>query len=82
MPRTKLQRLTRSADEKIISTIWGLISARKISIEDFTRATGIPPTTLYRRRRQPEDFTLAELRRVGRYLDIPVDEFRQICLHY
>jgi uncharacterized protein (DUF2384 family) len=80
MPRTNLQRhLTRKPDERLVAKIWGVLAARDIPVENLLRGARITRATLYRRRQHPEDFTLAEIRRIGRYLDIPVDELRQLC---
>jgi uncharacterized protein (DUF2384 family) len=83
MPQTKLsRRLTRSPDEALIAKIWGTVAARGTGIDDLTKACGIPQATLYRRKKTPEPFTLGVLRRIGKYLDIPVEEFRQVAMWY
>lgn len=80
MPRTKLDQRNQRFD-KLIVLIWGTLSAREIKVNDFADAVGIAKTTLYSRKRRPEDFSVRELSRIGRYLNIPIEELRQ-CIMY
>lgn len=74
MPRTNLGR--NVANEKIIALIWGAAAVNGLNNEQLCARVKLSPTTLHRRRVKPEDFTLGELRRIGRALNIPVEDLR------
>lgn len=80
MPRTRLDQRNQRFS-KIVVLIWGTISAREIEMDDFSDAVNISTTTLWRRKNHPEDFTVKELSRIGRHLNIPIEELRQ-CIIY
>lgn len=80
MPKTNIGR--NIADEKIVALIWGAASANKLTntgiCEKVSRGTfRLTRQTLANRKKNPEDFTLGELRRLGRALNIPIEELRQ-----
>lgn len=79
MPKTNIGR--NIADEKIIALIWGAKSVCNLTDEQLcakvSRGTfRLSRQTLANRKKSPEDFTLGELRRLGRALDIPIEELR------
>lgn len=74
MPRTNLGR--NVANEKIVALIWGAAAVNGLTNEQLSQKAKLSATTLHRRRVKPEDFTLGELRRIGRALNIPVEDFR------
>lgn len=74
MPRTNLGR--NIANEKIVALIWGAAAVNGLNNEQLSARVKLSPATLHRRRTSPEDFTLGELRRIGRALNIPVEELR------
>jgi len=80
MPRTKLDQRNQRF-EKLIVLIWGTTEARDISMDTLSCGTGMTASTLYRRKKSPENFTIKELSRIGRYLNIPIEELRQ-CIIY
>ena len=62
MPRVKLGR--KPNDEVLISLLWGRQAAMGM------------PETLRSRKKSPQDFSLKELLKLGRALDIPIEELR------
>lgn len=74
MPRTNLGR--DLAGEKIVALIWGAAAVNGLTNEQLGEKAKISRDTLRRRKVKPEDLTLGELRRLGRALNIPVDELR------
>lgn len=78
MPKTKLGRPKPS---KVVETIWGRAAALGISTPQLAESSGMVSSKLYRRKASPGTFTLDELTRIGRCLDIPIDDLRQ-CLRY
>lgn len=79
MPKTNLGR--NIADEKIVALIWGAKAVKGLTDEQLCEKASrgtvrLSRNTLTRRKKKPEDFTIGELRRLGRVLDIPIDDLR------
>lgn len=74
MPRVKLGR--NPANEKIIALIWGMADVHGLTNEQLGVKANISRTTVARRKANPEDLTLGELRRLGRALGIPIEDLR------
>ncbi len=74
MPRVKLGR--NPANEKIIALIWGMADVHGLTNEQLGDKANISRTTVARRKANPEDLTLGELRRLGRALGIPIEDLR------
>ena len=81
MPRTKADQRNHRFN-KVIVLIWGNMEAKDIDMDKFSCAVGINKATLYRRKKKPENFSLDELSRIGRYLGIPIEELRQYSILY
>lgn len=75
MPRVNLGRNT--ANEKIVTLIWGTAAARGYDGTQTAERARMSRDTLRRRRIDPEELTLGELRRLGRALGIPIEELRE-----
>ena len=65
------------ADERIVALIWGTAAARGLNNEQIGARAKLSRATVCRRRKQPEDITLGELRSIGRALGIPIEELRE-----
>ena len=74
MPRVKLGR--NPANDKIIALIWGMADVHGLTNEQLGDKANISRTTVARRKANPEDITLGELRRLGRALGIPIEDLR------
>lgn len=79
MPRTNLGR--NIADEKIVALIWGAAAANNLNDTQLCEKVSntsfrMTRPTLYNRKKKPEDFTVGELRRLGRALNIPIEDLR------
>lgn len=75
MPRTILDE-HKERNMKIVEVIWGKKAALGLSTEDVAIKSGISSHTLYRRRNRPEEFTLGELIKLCRTLNVPIEELR------
>lgn len=58
----------RRKNEDLVALIDGFSSAMGLNRQGFAVKVGIAPATLNRRMKAPEDFTLAELRRIFAYI--------------
>lgn len=74
MPRVNLGRNT--SNEKLVALIWGMANVHGLTNEQLGDKAHISRTTVARRKANPEDLTLGELRRLGRALGIPIEELR------
>ena len=80
MTRSRYDQKTKRY-QKLIVLIWGTVSAKDITIERLATAIGVSDSTIYSRKRNPGDFSIEELCRIGRHLNIPIEELRQ-CITY
>ena len=74
MPRVKLGR--KPNDEVLISLLWGRKAAIGMPVGTMAEKAGMTPQTLRSRKKSPQDFSLKELLKLGRALDIPIEELR------
>lgn len=74
MPRVKLGR--KPNDEVLISLLWGRQVAMGMPVGTMAEKAGMTPQTLRSRKKSPQDFSLKELLKLGRALDIPIEELR------
>lgn len=75
MPRVNLNR---SRYERLIQTIYGAKKASgKTNVQISTACGWKSETTFGNRINHPENFTIGELLKLSRQLNIPVDELRQ-----
>ena len=80
MPRTNLCRRTVPFED-LGRLLAGAAWARKIGMEAIGATIGKNRNTASARMRDPGSLTLAELTRLGRKLEIPIDELRA-AIHY
>lgn len=74
MPRVKLGR--NVANDKLVTLLWGTAAARGLTNEQLGSKAHISRTTVARRKSNPEDLTIGELRSLGRALGIPIEDLR------
>jgi DNA-binding Xre family transcriptional regulator len=73
MPRVNL---CRDKHEQLIKTLWGAKAVSEKTDDELARAIGMTRQTLTTRRKRPETFTIGELEKLGRALNVPIDELR------
>ena len=78
MPRVNI---CRDKHERLIKTLWGAKAVSDKTDDELARAIGMTRQTLSTRRKRPEMFTLGELEKLGRALNVPIDELRN-CIRY
>jgi len=74
MPRTLLSKPKHA---KLITTICGYAALSGKSNPELSQIIGRSQAVIYHRLKNPEDFTLGELLKLGRTLNIPIEELRQ-----
>lgn len=74
MPRVNLGR--KPNDEALVSLLWGRQAAAGMSIGTMAGKAGMTPQTLRARKKSPQDFSLSELLKLGRALNIPIEDLR------
>lgn len=80
MPKVNLGR--NRANEKLVAVIWGAAAAQGLdNCAQLAEKCGFSRNTLARRKRSPEDFTIGELRTIGRRLGIPAEELRSAIMY-
>lgn len=75
MPRVNLGR--NVADEKLVALIWGNAAVRGMTTPELGAKAKISRSQIYRYKKNPEDISVGELRRIGRALGIPIEELRE-----
>lgn len=79
MPRVKLGK--DRAAEKLIVLIWGTKDALGYTNEELANALGVSVPVLYKRKANPDEFKLKELKKIARFLNIPIEDVRQ-CIGF
>lgn len=75
MPRTKLT-FVNNFDNQIIGTIEKYRAIKGLRLEDIANRLEISRITIYRKKKNPSAFTLAELKKIYDYLGVPNEERR------
>lgn len=68
--------LYKPKGEDVVKLIWGEMAVRKLTVKDLADRTGITTSLLYRRKKHPEAFTIGEITKICRNLNIPIDDLR------
>ena len=74
MPRLKQTR------NELAEKVWGVASVQGVTNTKMAEIIGVSPNTLVRIKQNPTHYFDAVLR-IGRYLQIPIDEIRE-CVTY
>lgn len=74
MPRVNLGK--KPDDEALVSLLWGRQAAMGMSIGTMAEKAGMTPQTLRARKKNPQEFSLAELKKLGRALQVPIEDLR------
>ncbi len=75
MPKVTFKSMQKPCTD-IVRLIWGELESRNMPVPELAERTGISYNILYRRKRQPENFTVGELQKIGRNLGIPIEKLR------
>ena len=75
MPKTIFEKPRKY--DKLMTLIIGNAAVKGKSRPDIAHIAGIAESTIYTRFRAPENFTIDEILRLGRGLNIPIEELRQ-----
>ncbi|NLH02502.1 MAG: hypothetical protein GX488_11640 [Clostridiales bacterium] len=76
MPRTVFDAQKHKYD-KLLALILGTATVAEKTYEDIGGMIGCTKNTITARFKHPENLTLGELTRIGRGLNIPIDDLRQ-----
>jgi AraC-like DNA-binding protein len=76
MPRTRLDRLVKPYRE-LQDLINGRAQTDGLSEDDVAQIVGCSASTIRRRMKDPGTFTMRELERLSKGLDIPYDDMRR-----
>jgi len=79
MPRTVFDQKRKY--DKLVGVLRGNAITSNKTYADIGKMVGRSEQTIVARFKSPESFTLDELTRIGRGLNIPIEEFRQ-CIMY
>ena len=79
MPRTIFEKKRKC--EKLLTLIVGTAKVNGKLNPEIAKMAGVGEATIYARYRNPENFTLDEITKIGRGLNIPIEELRQ-CITY
>lgn len=79
MPKTKL---SRKKWDGVVAVIWGELAAQGLQVSDLSERVNIGTTTLYKLKKNPEEFTLERLCKIGKNLGIPIDKLREAAIRY
>lgn len=75
MPKVNLGRNT--ANEKLVALIWGVAAVQGLSTTQLGAKAKISRAQIYRYKKEPENISIGELRRLGRALGIPIEDLRE-----
>lgn len=70
------------ANNEFKALIAKYLALRNVDTADFIASIGMNKSTYYRRMKEPELFTVAELRAIGNCLRIPREEIANIVLNF
>lgn len=74
MPRVNLGR--NVANEKLVALIWGQAAVLELSTTQLGEKAKVSRSKMYELKKNPENMTIGELRRIGRALGIPIEDVR------
>ncbi len=75
MPKTNLGKSSQP-DRKLVMLIWGQMAALGVKQAELARKVHMGQDTMLRRRKDPDTFTIGELKKLSRELEIPADDIR------
>ncbi len=79
MPKTVFDKKPRC--EKLHALLIGTARAKGKLNPELARMAGLGESTIYTRFKHPENFTIDEILRIGRGLNIPIEELRQAIIY-
>lgn len=76
MPRTVFDQQKRKYD-RLLTLLRGAATVNDKNFTDLGNMVGCCSKTITERFKRPEEFTIGELTRIGRGLNIPIEDIRQ-----
>ena len=80
--KSRKQKGLKMAANEFKALIAKYLALRNVDTADFIASIGMNKSTYYRRMKEPELFTVAELRAIGNCLRIPREEIANIVLSF
>lgn len=75
MPRVK--PLIEKKGSSLARLLWGQMAVNDVSLGDVAQKMNMGVNTLRRRKEDPESLTVGELLKMGKLLNIPIEDLRQ-----
>ena len=75
MPRVK--PLIEKRGSSLARLLWGQMAVNDVSLGDVAQKMNMGVNTLRRRKEDPESITVGELLKMGKLLNIPIEDLRQ-----
>ena len=75
MPRVK--PLIEKRGSSLARLLWGQMAVNDVSLGDVAQKMNTGVNTLRRRKEDPESLTVGELLKMGKLLNIPIEDLRQ-----
>jgi hypothetical protein len=75
MPRVK--PLIEKRGSSLARLLWGQMAVNDVSLGDVAQKMNMGVNTLRRRKEDPESLTVGELLKMGKLLNIPIEDLRQ-----
>lgn len=75
MPRVK--PLIEKRGSSLARLLWGQMAVNDVALGDVAQKMNMGVNTLRRRKEDPESITVGELLKMGKLLNIPIEDLRQ-----
>lgn len=75
MPRVK--PLIEKRGSSLARLLWGQMSVQDVKLGDVAQKMNMGVNTLRRRKEDPESLTVGEMLKMGKLLNIPIEDLRQ-----
>ncbi len=75
MPRVK--PLIEKRGSSLARLLWGQMAVNDVALGDVAQKMNMGVNTLRRRKEDPESLTVGELLKMGKLLNIPIEDLRQ-----
>ena len=66
----------KPAEKAVVLLVFGEMCANDTKCHELAKALGMSTATLHRRKKDPDTFTLGELKAASRFLHIPIEDMR------
>ena len=79
MPRSMVKNIPEEQNCVLRGSIKNMMEIRRTTVPEVARKSGMKESTLYAKIRKPETFTLRELRRLYKTLQVPDEEKERLA---